>query len=165
MTSEELESVRERLGNERERQEQGRTELSEVRSGHNGWCSCGNCPAMTTETESVCCKEVPEILQKMGTHGCITDHLSFDVVCLDPEVLQTALVAMRDVRFEDFDVPVPQRMLHLAAYRQFTWWIHTRLGRSVRRVIPACAVSRIRQEYPEESGQYTGFQEAQDSED
>ena len=106
MTSEELESVHERLGNERERQEQGCTELSEVRSGHNGWCLCGNCPAMTTEMESVCCKEVPEILQKMGTHGCITDHLSFDVVCLDPEVLQTALVAMRDVHFEDFDVPV-----------------------------------------------------------
>ena len=115
MTSKELESVHERLGNERERQEQGRTELSEVRSGHNGWCSRGNCPAMTTEMESVCCKEVPEILQKMGTHVCITDHLSFDVVCLDPEVLQTALVAMRDVCFEDFDVPVPQQTSRLSS--------------------------------------------------
>ena len=33
MTNEELQSVRERLRNEHDRQEQGRTELSEVRSG------------------------------------------------------------------------------------------------------------------------------------
>jgi hypothetical protein len=117
---------------------------------------------MTTEMASVCCQKVPEILQIIGPYVCITDHLSFVVVCLDPEVLQTALVAMRNVRFKDFDVLVPQRTLPLAAYRQFTWWIHTRLGRSVRRVIPACAASRIRHEYPEELGQYTGFQEAQE---
>ena len=89
----------------------------------------------------------------MGPHGCITDNLSFVVVCLDPEVLQTALVAMRDVCFEDFDVPGPQRTLRLVAYRQFTWWIHKQLGCSVRRVIPACAASQIRHEYPEESAQ------------
>ena len=68
MTTKELESVCERFRNKREIKEQGHTELSEVRSGHNGWCLYGNCPAMTMETESICCKEVHEILQKMGTH-------------------------------------------------------------------------------------------------
>ena len=60
---------------------------------------------------SVCCQEVSEISQIIGSYVCITDHLSFVVVCLDPEVLQTALVTMRNVRFEDFDVLVLQRTL------------------------------------------------------
>ena len=111
--------------------------------------------------ERVYCKEVPEILQIIRPYICITDHLSFVVVCLDPEMQQTALVAMRDVRFEYFHVPVPQRTWRLAAYRQFTWWMHTRLG-CYRRVIPVCAVNLIRQEYTEESGQHTGFQMAQE---
>lgn len=97
---------------------------------------------MSTEMESICCKKVTEILQKMGSHKCITEFPSFGVVCLDPEVLQTALVAMQDVRFEDFAVPIPDWTSRLAAYRQFTWSIHTQLGRSIRRVIPACAVHR-----------------------
>ena len=37
MTNEELESVCEKLRNEHDRQEQGCTEPSEVRSGHNRW--------------------------------------------------------------------------------------------------------------------------------
>ena len=49
------------------------------------------------------------------------------------------------------------RTYRYAAYRQFTWWVHNRLGRCVRRVIPSCAVSRIRAEFEEESGDYTSF--------
>jgi hypothetical protein len=37
MTNDKLENVRERLGNKHDRQEQGHTELVEVRSGHNRW--------------------------------------------------------------------------------------------------------------------------------
>ena len=44
-----------------------------------------------------------------------------------------------------------------AAYRQYMWWVHNRLGRHIRRVIPSCAVSRIRAQFEEEDGCYTGF--------
>ena len=44
------------------------------------------------------------------------------------------------------------------AYRQFTWWICNRLGRHVQRVIPSCAVSRIRAEFEEEGGNYSTFE-------
>lgn len=56
-------------------------------------------------------------------------------------------------------VVVP-RSLRLAAYFQFTWWVHGYLGRGNRRVIPSCVVSAIRERYPEASGEYQGFQEA-----
>ena len=109
MTLEELENLRQRLGNVEERQPEGQSESSETRIGHNRWCACGKCLPMATEKESVCCKEVREIALKMETHVCITDHPSFERVCLDSEVLQTALVAMREVRFDDYQLPIPQR--------------------------------------------------------
>ena len=50
-------------------------------------------------------------------------------------------------------------LLRYAAYRQLCWWIHTRLGKGLRRIIPACVVKKIREEYPSADGSYTGFQE------
>ena len=62
---------------------------------------------------------------------------------------------------EDTHLPprdnVPNRTYRYAAYRQYTWWVHDRLGRHVRRIIPSCAVSRIRAEFEEESGDYSVF--------
>ena len=49
------------------------------------------------------------------------------------------------------------RKWRLAAYRQFTWWVHGVLGKKNRRVISACVVNAIRREFPEESGYYEGF--------
>ena len=89
--------------------------------------------------------------------GCITEHKSFEAVCLNRDVLWTALVNLADR--EDTYLPlresVPNRTYRYAAYRQYTWWVHNRLGRHVRRVIPSCAVSRIQAEFEEESGEYT----------
>ena len=35
-----------------------------------------------------------------------------------------------------------------------------RLGRSVRRVIPACVISAIHKEFPDPNGNYTGYRQA-----
>ena len=53
------------------------------------------------------------------------------------------------------------RTWRLATYRQFTWWAHGALGKKNRRVIPACVVKAIQHEFPEETGQYAGFKEAE----
>ena len=49
------------------------------------------------------------------------------------------------------------RSLRYAAYRQFTWWVHGYLGKSIRRVIPSRAVRKIRAEFPAQDGIYTGY--------
>ena len=54
------------------------------------------------------------------------------------------------------------RSYRYAAYRQFTWFIHTKLGKGVRRVIPACVVKKIRERYPSEVGEYTGFKDGEE---
>ena len=157
--AEELDSLRQRMEDDEGHNSEENGEQREERIGHNRWCLWGRCPAMATVKETVCCREIREATDRMGSNVCITAHLSFERVCLDMEVLRTALVAMSDVRFDRYSEPVQMRTFRLAAYRQFTWWIHDRLGRSVRRIISAC-VAEIRHTFPEETGQYTGFREA-----
>ena len=48
------------------------------------------------------------------------------------------------------------RSLRYSAYQMFVCWTHGHLGKGIRRVIPACAVHAIRQEYPEEDDVYIG---------
>ena len=50
------------------------------------------------------------------------------------------------------------RSYRYASYRQFTWWVHNRIGKGVRRVIPSCVVKLIREVFPSPDGQYVGFQ-------
>ena len=129
--------------------------------------------------------------------GCITEHAKFRIVCLDTDVLNTALVAIHNIRCNPLPDLIENRWVvafffflarrivppsmysvnilylclfcffnfprtwRLAAYRQFTWWAHGALGKKNRRVIPACVVKAIRHEFPDETGQYAGFKEAE----
>ena len=55
---------------------------------------CGNCEAMTTSHENICCSEVDRVVAKKkegsGAVSCIIDHEGFHSVCLDVWVQQTA---------------------------------------------------------------------------
>ncbi|KAJ8048299.1 hypothetical protein HOLleu_00552 [Holothuria leucospilota] len=50
------------------------------------------------------------------------------------------------------------RTYRYAAYRMFTYWVYGKLGQGVRKVVPACAVSKIRETFPDPNGVYVGFQ-------
>ena len=109
MTTAELEAMREGRRRVEEHAEDRVETSSEARNDHNRWCSCERCPVMGTAQESICCREVREAMDKMGSNGCITVHTSFDTVCLDREVLRTALIAMSDVRFDRYAEPTQPR--------------------------------------------------------
>jgi hypothetical protein len=58
------------------------------------------------------------------------------------------------------NVDVTNRGLRHGAYRQFTYWREGKMGFGKRKVIPACCVWRIRDEFPSQHQVYTGFKEA-----
>lgn len=56
-------------------------------------------------------------------------------------------------------------MFRFVAYKQYTWWIHNRLGKGVRKVIPSCALWSIRRQYPFEKNTYKSYEERKTDED
>ncbi|XP_022777632.1 uncharacterized protein LOC111319067 [Stylophora pistillata] len=112
---------------------------------------------MPSEVECVCCKELPFLSQLVEGLTCITQNESFRAVCLNQDVLWTALATLHDR--ESAGLPdrqqVPNRSFRYAAYGQFTWWAHGYLGKKIRRVIPSCAVKIIRENFPCEDGIYS----------
>ena len=53
------------------------------------------------------------------------------------------------------------RSLRNATYREFYCFFRARLGREVRRRIPACVIKIIQEKYPIENDQYTGFKDGE----
>ncbi|XP_062588587.1 uncharacterized protein LOC134274751 [Saccostrea cucullata] len=127
------------------------------RLGNNDWCNCGRCPPMTTIAESVCCQEIPQVmtvLEEDPGKPCITEHNGFQPVCLHPSVLRTAYYVYLQ-QYEE--LPETNRRMRYIGYRQLARWCWGWLGRQVRVPLPACAVQKIRDTYPEEDGAYQGF--------
>lgn len=55
---------------------------------------------------------------------------------------------------------LPVSTYRYVAYRQYTYWTHKKLGRKIRIAIPSCAVNKIMESFPSESGSYKGFEYA-----
>ncbi|XP_039650535.1 P2X purinoceptor 7-like [Perca fluviatilis] len=126
------------------------------RLGGSDWCVCGRCRSMDTAIESICCREV-NLDHLLMDVQCITMHRSFRMLCGEREVLEVAMLSLRDVQTETLERPVSSR---LTAYQQFTLWARGHLGRRNRIPIPSCAVNYIRDLFP--SAQYQGFEYALD---
>lgn len=115
------------------------------------WCVCSNCREMPTDIERLCCGQPPD--------QCLSRVPHMDYYILDEGVLRLARAAWTDIFAVD-EAQEPgeeQRSYRHAAYRQFVLWQHGRFGEGNRRVIPSCCVWRVRDKYPDASGQYTGF--------
>lgn len=69
-----------------------------VINGHHYFnrCQCGNCTSMDTADESVCCRELQRVLEKLEDQNletqpeCIILHPGYEAVCLNEWVLATA---------------------------------------------------------------------------
>jgi len=134
--------------------------LKEIRVGTvvQNWCNCFGCKEMETEKECLCCKELEE-LKAFGEFECFAKHEAFEGACMNRWSLWTALSSLHGREcawLPPFD-NVPNRSYRYAAYRSFTWLIYTKLGRYRRRIIPSCIVVKIRDQFPDDDGNYKGF--------
>ena len=75
-----------------------------------------------------------------------------DLLVLDP----TLLTMVGHYRADVFGVPARGNN-DAMRHHQIVLWRHGKLGIGNRRVILSCCVWQIRQTFPSENGQYTGF--------
>ena len=128
------------------------------------WCECAKFLRMPSSIECQCCCEMEGIADRLTDDGaslqCITDHEQFKVVCLNKDILYTALVMMKSECGDTLCVVIHCafhwltgtawlklilctkhssycRSYRMAAYRQFIYWTYHRLGRGIRKVIPS----------------------------
>ena len=80
------------------------------RLGNTSWCACGKCVVMPTAIECTCCRELQELEERFEDSGaCVTNLEAFKIVCLDKDVLYTALVTMHTVRGDEVKKPISNR--------------------------------------------------------
>uniref|UniRef100_A0A672FYM8 P2X purinoreceptor 7 intracellular domain-containing protein n=1 Tax=Salarias fasciatus TaxID=181472 RepID=A0A672FYM8_SALFA len=120
-------------------------------------CACGHCSSLSP-AENICCRETPKVwhrCQQVGVSTCITQHPGFEPVSLNPYVLQAAYAYESLYCLIDNISFCISSYRHLA-YRNFVRWCWGYLGQHIRVVLPSCAVTVIREHFPED-GPYTGF--------
>ena len=82
------------------------------RLGKVDWCSCLRCIPMPRGIECQCCREMDAVHERLVEQeeiNCITSHDQFSVVCLNKDVLYTALVMMNRERCESMQLPLSNR--------------------------------------------------------
>ena len=75
---------------------------------------------MSTADGCFCCQELEALNQKFDKSGveCITDNAKFRIVCLDTDMLNTALVAIHNGRCNPLLEPIKNRSVVLKIWPQ-----------------------------------------------
>ena len=78
--------------------------------GNTLWCSCANCVVMPHAVEYTCCREFAEVEEHLEEGVvCVTSLEVFKTVCLDKDVLYTALVTVHTVKGDKVETPIINR--------------------------------------------------------
>ena len=82
------------------------------RLGKVDWCSCSKCVPLPRGIECQCCREMDSVYERLVERDdicCITNHDQFSVVCLNKDVLYTALVMINRERCKPVRLPLSNR--------------------------------------------------------
>ena len=132
--------------------------VEKPRVGNNDWCKCcGHCKIEKRNIDCLCCQEVHALNSKFDAEnyiGCITESKDFEMLCTNKTVLENVLVGLHEERGEYLEENTSNQSFRYAAYRQFIRWVFKHLGKGNRRVIPSCALWKIREHFPEPDEEY-----------
>ena len=79
------------------------------RLGSTSWCECAKYSTMLSGIAYQCCREMMSAVERIAeneSYWCITDHEEFKIVCLNKDVLYTALVRMNLIRGNPISLPL-----------------------------------------------------------
>ena len=126
------------------------------RVANKDWCKCGQCKREIREIDSLCCTEVPAIIEdKFEGKKCITLAHEFELLCLRKIILKQVLVGLHKTRGDPLenDKDLKNRSLRFGDYKLFIWWFFENFGKGNRRVIPSCVVWSVRKLLQKADGQ------------
>ena len=95
----------------------------------------------------------------MGFFKCAVMCEEFKTLCLTKVLLKNVLTGLHETIGDPIENNFSNRSLRYAAYKEFIWWVFKKLGKGNRRVIPSCALWKIRELYPEADGNYVMYLE------
>jgi len=132
-----------------------------VRVGKLNWCKCELCSYENREIDCLCCQEVDALNSKFDDENihCVTESTGFATLCTNKLVLANVLTGLHETKGDYLEKSWSNRSLRYAAYKQFIWWVFEYLGKGNRRVIPSCALWKIRGLYPEPNNDYVLYSE------
>ena len=84
-------------------------------------------------------EDVPACMFEEEKLFTISEH--FATGCLHQEVLRATLCGLNHLRGDIINFE--NRSMRYAAYLIYTWWVHNRLGRGVRKVITSSVIWKI----------------------
>lgn len=86
---------------------------------------CGNCIAMTTGRESVCCHENQKACDKIPpAMSCITENENFSAVCTNPAVIETAFSRYLENESPIDDEPLNEYVYTTCMFFMITLFYH-----------------------------------------
>ena len=114
------------------------------------------CKCVASIEENVCCKN-PILSDADDFVGmtCITMAETFQTVCLNKNVLKTALSTWNNFYQDGKDLANDN--MRFIAYKQFISWTYGYLGKKKRKPLPNCVIKAIRQTYPDPRGIYVPY--------
>ena len=129
-------------------------------------CTCGRCPEVTaTFREKKCCAEENLLRTHLadyepGVGHCVLE--SPDIQhCFHPITVRHKWIDQQRYFGHTGQALDPDNMTNKNyrhhSYRTYIHYVHAKLHRYNRKVIPACVVQEIRNLYPDEHGNYVGF--------
>lgn len=131
-------------------------ETEENENDDTDTCLCQHCIDMGVENIKLCCRrEIENPSVQLNGEECVTATDAFLVVCTNKDVLGTALGAWHHMNGKNLEIC--NKSYRFIAYRQYIWWQYGKLGKGVRRRIPTCVLSKIRQTFPAADGVYVPF--------
>ncbi|KAH0625419.1 hypothetical protein JD844_014916 [Phrynosoma platyrhinos] len=111
------------------------------------WCSCGKCRPAQSYWEQLCCRK------KDG--ACITASALFEQLVISRPMLE--LVLLYKDPLLDLKAETLNKQLRHCAYEQYIHWRFGEDDLKERAMIPSCCRWKIRDAFPSERGEYSGF--------